>query len=505
MIINNNIIINILYHILFFRYIKFIIYFSFVSIYIISIFVIVILSKESKHYLLVIIGLCFVDTLLFVSSFLISRKRISFTEEILKNSLLSIKNHPLIIFLNSITTLTGIIINTIIVISAYGYITKYENKEVIIVNSIDIYEILIMSFLLFSYYYFNEIVKNIIHVTIAGTTTFFLKGDNSSHPISSSFKNCIFFRFGSICFGSLLNTFVRRMENTLNIISYVTIPIIFILPYDVILLKHSFSAYALVGISFIYIPAIIFSDFTLEEFLENWKMAVDKIFSIFNIDKDNKVENFLNWLYEEYWVLYIILLVGLLPIALWSLVLLALLYIPSIAFNIFLQFFNFIVVLFNDYTFSIIGIYWKTFLKSSKLTYNIMENNRFDLFINNGIIRCVLIVSQYIIIFASMLPSYLIVKVMDFSNETKIIYMTGLFFICRKIFSSFTSGIYTTNITVFSYFIGYKNNLDNKIEKTSGMMDLTIEKFNECENDILDSFNKLYMRIKNNFYSTFKL
>lgn len=209
------------------RFIRFIIYFSFISIFLISIFTIVIFSKKSENYLILIIGLCLIDIFLFVSSFYIIRKRISFTEEILKKSLQSVKNHPLIVFLNLITTFSGFIINTIIVTSAYGYISKYENNSIIIINSINIYLILILSFLLFSYYYFNEIVKNIIHVTIAGTTTFFLKGDHFNHPIGTSFKHCISIRFGSICFGSLFNTFVRRIENTLIIISYITIPIMF--------------------------------------------------------------------------------------------------------------------------------------------------------------------------------------------------------------------------------------------------------------------------------------
>ncbi|ORX76450.1 hypothetical protein BCR32DRAFT_284162 [Anaeromyces robustus] len=319
--------------------------------------------KKSENYLILIIGLCLIDIFLFVSSFYIIRKRISFTEEILKKSLQSVKNHPLIVFLNLITTFSGFIINTIIVTSAYGYISKYENNR-----------------------------------------------DHFNHPIGTSFKHCISIRFG------------------------------------LVLLKHSFYAYYLTVLFILCLPIILFSDHTIEELLENSKKAIDCIFRGFNINKDNKLENMFNSFFEEHWFLYCLLLWMFFPYVLFSVILLTILYVPSVAFNIILNFFNFIMVLFNDYTFSIIGIYWKTYLKSSKLTFNIMENYRFDLLINNGIIRCILIVSQYIIIFASMIPSYLIVELTDFSGSTKIIFLTGLFFICRKIFSFFTSGIYSTNM-----------------------------------------------------------
>ncbi|OUM70521.1 hypothetical protein PIROE2DRAFT_1400 [Piromyces sp. E2] len=162
-------------------------------------------------------------------------KRIKFSKEVLNVALLSIKRHRIVPLLNLITTFLGIIINTVIVATLYGIVSRYENKKKEEMESsfktIYISEILIIAFLLFSYYFLNEIVKNVIHVTISGTTTYYLKrqeGEIKKNPIISSFKKSLHNRFGSICFGSLLNTFIRRLDNIITVASYVTIPIIFV-------------------------------------------------------------------------------------------------------------------------------------------------------------------------------------------------------------------------------------------------------------------------------------
>jgi len=61
-----------------------------------------------------------------------------------------------------------------------------------------------------------------------------------------------------------------------------------------------------------------------------------------------------------------------------------------------------IILFFNDYTFSVIGIYWCSFLKSTKGTFNIMMNHKITILCNDSIIKFVLMVSEIILIAIAM-------------------------------------------------------------------------------------------------------
>ena len=71
--------------------------------------------------------------------------------------------------------------------------------------------------LLLSYYWTCQVMKNVIHVTVAGTvgTWWFVPSEGSSccsHAVRDSFLRSVTTSFGSICLGSLIVAFVEALQ-----------------------------------------------------------------------------------------------------------------------------------------------------------------------------------------------------------------------------------------------------------------------------------------------------
>jgi len=66
-------------------------------------------------------------------------------------------------------------------------------------------------FLVFSYYWTFQVIRNLLHVTVSGTVaTWFFMGDNApENPTLASFKRAATYSFGSICLGSLLVALIQ--------------------------------------------------------------------------------------------------------------------------------------------------------------------------------------------------------------------------------------------------------------------------------------------------------
>ena len=72
--------------------------------------------------------------------------------------------------------------------------------------------------LLLSYHWTFQVIKNVVHVTVAGTvgTWWFVPTEASSvcsHGVRDSFLRSITTSFGSICFGSLLVAIIEASKN----------------------------------------------------------------------------------------------------------------------------------------------------------------------------------------------------------------------------------------------------------------------------------------------------
>ncbi len=79
----------------------------------------------------------------------------------------------------------------------------------------------VLVFVFFAGYYISEVIKNIIHVSIAGVygSWYYLsKSDQGMprHPAFGAFKRAITTSLGSICFGSLIVTFVQLLKQLLS-------------------------------------------------------------------------------------------------------------------------------------------------------------------------------------------------------------------------------------------------------------------------------------------------
>ncbi|KAI3405368.1 PNS1 [Candida oxycetoniae] len=81
----------------------------------------------------------------------------------------------------------------------------------------------VLVFVFFAGYYISEVIKNVIHVVIAGIygTWYYMSNSDQGaprHPALSSFKRAMTYCFGSICFGSLIVTIIQLIRQLLNII-----------------------------------------------------------------------------------------------------------------------------------------------------------------------------------------------------------------------------------------------------------------------------------------------
>ena len=75
-------------------------------------------------------------------------------------------------------------------------------------------------FFLFSFYWSNQVIKNVTHTTLCGVyaSYYFLEGSgqNIVSPTKSSFKRAITYSFGSICYGSLIIAVIQFLRHLTN-------------------------------------------------------------------------------------------------------------------------------------------------------------------------------------------------------------------------------------------------------------------------------------------------
>ncbi|KAM9940240.1 hypothetical protein OXX80_000295 [Metschnikowia pulcherrima] len=81
----------------------------------------------------------------------------------------------------------------------------------------------VLVFVFFAGYYISEVLKNIIHVTIAGVygTWYYLANSDQGepkHPALGAFKRAMTYCFGSICFGSLIVSIIQLIRGLVQIL-----------------------------------------------------------------------------------------------------------------------------------------------------------------------------------------------------------------------------------------------------------------------------------------------
>lgn len=81
----------------------------------------------------------------------------------------------------------------------------------------------LLVFVFFAGYYISEVIRNVIHVTIAGIygTWYYLSGSDQGepkHPALGALKRALTYCFGSICFGSLIVSIIQLIKALVQIL-----------------------------------------------------------------------------------------------------------------------------------------------------------------------------------------------------------------------------------------------------------------------------------------------
>jgi len=76
----------------------------------------------------------------------------------------------------------------------------------------------VIIFLLFSFYWITQVIKNVVHVTTSGSvaTWYFMQSNMPSDPTIKSLKRAVTTSFGSICLGSLLIAVLQLIRSLIN-------------------------------------------------------------------------------------------------------------------------------------------------------------------------------------------------------------------------------------------------------------------------------------------------
>lgn len=164
-----------------------------------------------------------------------------------------------------------------------------------------------------------------------------------------------------------------------------------------------------------------------------------------------------------------------------------------------LEIINYLLDKFNDYTYAIIGMYWNSFSEASLGTYKVIEEHEFDALCNDTIIQYTLYIAKYIIIAIGITISNILASAIDGDRSVNGLYTAGLFFICNKIFSSFTSCIKTTTITVFLYLIECYKYETLKVNYNPEYFKNLLDKFCDTEDDFIGEINDYLKEINSNF------
>ena len=83
---------------------------------------------------------------------------------------------------------------------------------------------IILFLLMLSLYWTQQVIKNVVHVTVAGTVGTWwwapLEADSfCSEGVRSSHSRALTYSFGSICFGSLVVAIVQALKSMLEQVS----------------------------------------------------------------------------------------------------------------------------------------------------------------------------------------------------------------------------------------------------------------------------------------------
>lgn len=158
-----------------------------------------------------------------------ARSRIPFSATVLEITIDVMKRYPSTL----ITSLIGIIVSglfstllSVVIVSTYvKYDPNSKNSACNVGGGTCSHATLvgILVFVIFAGYYISEVIRNVIHVTIAGVygTWYYLANSDQGeprHPALGAFKRAMTYSFGSICFGSLIVSLIQLLKAGVQIL-----------------------------------------------------------------------------------------------------------------------------------------------------------------------------------------------------------------------------------------------------------------------------------------------
>jgi len=157
------------------------------------------------------------------------RSRIPFSAEVLVTVIDVMKSYKSTLIVSALGLLiSGIfsLIFTAVVVATYMKFDPKQSNEGCSVSGGSCSKatlIGVLFFVFFAGYYITEVIRNVIHVTISGVygTWYYLSKSDQGQPkwpASGAFKRAMTYSFGSICFGSLIVTFIDLLKQGLNLL-----------------------------------------------------------------------------------------------------------------------------------------------------------------------------------------------------------------------------------------------------------------------------------------------
>lgn len=179
----------------------------------------------AKYYSAAIVFLVF--TLITAWCYWSCRLRIPFSATVLTIVIDVMKRYPSTLITSAFGIIFGSgfsVLFSVVVVGTYVKFDPNSNNEACDVGGGSCSQaklIGILVFVFFAGYYISEVIRNVIHVVIAGVfgTWYYLSGSDQGepkHPALGALKRALTYCFGSICFGSLIVSLIQLLRAFVN-------------------------------------------------------------------------------------------------------------------------------------------------------------------------------------------------------------------------------------------------------------------------------------------------
>lgn len=158
-----------------------------------------------------------------------ARSRIPFSATVLEITIDVMRRYPSTLFTSFIgiivSGLFSVLFSTVIVATYVKYDPESNNEGCSVGGGSCSKSKLIgiLVFVFFAGYYISEVIRNVIHVSIAGVygTWYYLANSDQGepkHPCLGALKRALTYCFGSICFGSLIVSIIQLIKGLIQVL-----------------------------------------------------------------------------------------------------------------------------------------------------------------------------------------------------------------------------------------------------------------------------------------------